>query len=474
MKIKRLLTGLAVAGIAVAPAAPAFAESPTEMTPESIAAYAEKAFDDSGLPALSLVVTKDDRVLYAHGYGEGTDGAAVTALTPMRVASLSKSFTAMAVMKLVEAGKIRLDATVASQLPGFTMADPRFAEITVRHLLNQTSGLSDRGLDAEAVTGSPDLAAVASSLADGELMRDPGADYEYCNANYDLAAALVEAASGEPFAEYLDREVFDALGMTGTSLGEAPEGYIEGFGVWATAAEIDDGPLVGGSGNVVSNAEDMGRWLITQNGFGPQLVGPESLSTMHSSSAVDEYAMGWGVEQPGDGGPARLAHAGNLFTYTANQVIIPETGYGFAVMTPSSALYDESYDVLTGLVDMSQGRAAGEVGTLWTVELGIGVAVLAAIGLGVLGVVRARRWAQRRSGHPVWRFALRLSPLALPVLLLAAYPSLVALLYRRDITWEQCWYRAPSVLILLVAGAAAGVAVITARVARVRAARVAR
>ncbi|HEY1180423.1 MAG TPA: serine hydrolase domain-containing protein [Phytomonospora sp.] len=471
MQIKRLLlatAATATAAFALIPATAAHADATAPVpTADAIAAYAAEAFADSGLPALSLVVTHDGETLYSQGFGEGFDGEAVTAQTPMRVASVSKSFTAMAVMKLVEAGKISLDDTVASQVPGFAMADPRFAGITVRHLLNQTSGLSDRGLDAMALRDAPDLAAFTALLADGELQRDPGTAYEYCNANYDLLARLVEVASGGSFTDYLDREVFDPLGMTGSSLGgDAPKGGIEGFGLWASADELWDDALIGGSGDVVTNADDMGKWLINQNGAGTPLVGADSLSAMHSPSPVSEYGMGWGVEKPDDGGPDQVIHAGNLFTYTANQMIIPETGYGFAVMSPTSAIYDESYDILTGLVDLTQGREPSPVGTLWIYELVIGLTALAALGLAALGVVRSRRWAARRDGRPAWRIALRLSPLALPVLLLAAYPSLLGVLFRRDIDWAQCWYRAPSLLILLAAGAAAALAVIAARVVR--------
>ncbi|GIG64054.1 serine hydrolase domain-containing protein [Phytomonospora endophytica] len=469
MQIKRLLlatAATATAAFALIPATAAHADTPAP-TADAFAAYAAEAFADSGLPALSLVVTHGSEVVYSQGFGEGFDGQAVTAQTSMRVASVSKSFTAMAVMKLVEAGKISLDDTVAAQVPGFAMADPRFADITVRHLLNQTSGLSDRGLDAMALRDAPDLAAFTALLADGELQRDPGAGYEYCNANYDLLARLVEVASGESFTAYLDREVFAPLGMTGSSLGgEAPQGGIEAFGLWSSADELWDDALIGGSGDVVTNADDMGRWLIGQNGGGTQLVGADSLTAMHSPSSVSEYGMGWGVEKPDDGGPDQIVHAGNLFTYTANQMIIPETGYGFAVMSPTSAIYDESYDILTGLADLSQGREPAGSGTLWIYELVIGLTALAALGLGALGLARSRRWAARREGRPVWRIALRLSPMAIPVLLFAAYPSLLGVLFRRDIDWAQCWYRAPSLLILLAAGAAAALAVIAARVVR--------
>lgn len=89
------------------------------------------------------MITKGAEVVLARGYGHDSSGAPMTAQTPMPAASLSKSFTALAVMRLAEAGKMDLDRPVRDYLPGFQIEDPRGAGITVRHLLNQTSGITD-------------------------------------------------------------------------------------------------------------------------------------------------------------------------------------------------------------------------------------------------------------------------------------------------------------------------------------------
>jgi CubicO group peptidase (beta-lactamase class C family) len=98
------------------------------------------------IPGLAVAITHNNQVLHVKGYSTANNDRPVTAQTQFLIASLSKSFTAVAVMRLVEAGQINLDSPVQTYLPEFTLADPTIAaKITIRHLLNQVSGLSDVG-----------------------------------------------------------------------------------------------------------------------------------------------------------------------------------------------------------------------------------------------------------------------------------------------------------------------------------------
>jgi CubicO group peptidase (beta-lactamase class C family) len=466
MKQKLLgVVSLVVLLLAVAPAAVA-------AEPAAIDAYLMRAMESTALPGMSVVVTHQGKVVYAGGHGHDSAGAPVTADTPMRVASVSKSFTAMAVMTLVDDGKVALDEPVARQLPEFAMADPRAERITVRQLLNQTSGLSDSAVDLRAAESTTTLAGYVSTLRTGWLAADPGTRWAYCNVNYEVAARLVEVAGGVSFGEYVRQRVFGPLGMTGSAVGgqlvKPTRGFNSLFGVWVPRPELREFLYGGGAGGVVTNAADMGKWLISQTGQGTQLVEPRSLATMHSRSTVNDYGMGWGPQTVH--GTDLLVHSGNLFTYTAVQAIDLRTGYGFAVMTNSAGLYDDTYDVLTGLVAISQGRSP-EVpgGERQLVELVLGLIALAAVGLAVLGIVRSRRWAGRRVGRPAWRIVLRLTPLLLPVVLFALYPELVSVLLNgRTVTWEQLTYSAAPLTIALAVAAVAGVVSATMRLVRLR------
>ncbi|MGC5013473.1 serine hydrolase domain-containing protein [Streptosporangium sp. DT93] len=476
--MKRTLIGTAVTiglvvPLAVAPVARA-AALPAEPTPAAVDAYLGEVMESTGLPGMSAVVTHGDRIVHAAGYGRDSEGGPVTARTPMRVASVSKSFTAMAVMTLVDDGRISLDEPVAGQLPGFRMADPRAAGITVRHLLNQTSGLSDTTVDIGAAQKAESLAGYVSALGTGTLTAAPGTRWEYCNVNYDVAARLVEVAGGRGFGDHMRERVFGPLGMTGSTVDDRvvtpSRGFNALYGTWVARSELS-GFHAGGSGGVVTTAADMGRWLIAQTGRtgpGGRTVTPESLKIMHTPPAGRGYAMGWGEEELD--GTGLLVHSGNLFTYTAVQAIVPETRYGFAVMTNSAALHDDTYDVLAGLVAMSRGRTP-EVpgGDRQAYELVLGLVAAAAAGLGVLGVLRARRWARGRAGGRRRWIVARLLPALLPVALFAAYPDLISFLSNgRTVTWEQLTYFAAPLTITLAVVAAAGAVTAAVRLVRLR------
>lgn len=173
----------------------------------------------TGLPGVSVAITRDDQVLHTGGYGHDSAGAPVTARTPMRVASLSKSFTALAVMRLVEAGQVSLDNPVRSYLDDFRLADRRGAGITVRQLLNQTSGLTDAEFPESRRPRPPrSLQEAVAQMHVAHLDHDPGTRWQYHNPNYHVVARLVEVVSGEQFATYLRRHVLDPLGMTTTTI----------------------------------------------------------------------------------------------------------------------------------------------------------------------------------------------------------------------------------------------------------------
>ncbi|WP_433209045.1 serine hydrolase domain-containing protein [Nocardia sp. CA-107356] len=466
--ISLLLVLLPYSGAAVA--------APVGIDPAAVDRYMSEYLSRTRLPGASIAITHGDQVVYVAGYGHDSTGSAITATTRMPIASVSKSMTAMAVMQLVDAGRMRLDAPVRQYLTDFRLADPRADRITVRQLLNQTSGMSDTAFPDLRRPQADSLAGAVERLRTAELAADPGTRFNYHNPNYQVAARLVEVVSGEPFAAYLQRNVFGPIGMrdsstvdTARAAEEVTHGYIRAYGFAIPMAEPDW--FVGGSHGVITTAADMAGWLITQNngGLAPdghRVVSAAAMADMHTPSGVadDDYGMGWRREQSDHG--VQISHNGDWFTYTAEQVLLPDTGYGIAVIADTGmSLEDDPGIIAQGLVELTQGETP-DVHRPWGIwaDWGMALLTLGTLGLGVLCLVRSRRWADQQGTRPAWLIALRQLPYLAPIVILAVLPQLAGLVFRgRAATFLQVTYVWPALVVFLGIAALAGVSVLLAR-----------
>ncbi|MFI6505014.1 serine hydrolase domain-containing protein [Nonomuraea typhae] len=434
------------------------------LTTDTVDTYVKSYMERTGLPGAMVTVTKGDKVVLASGYGRTSGGAAITADTPMPLASLSKSFTALAVMDLAAAGKVELDAPARRYLPEFTMADPRAAKITVRQLLNQTSGMSDRSFPELRLDAPATLKDAVAMLRTAGLSAEPGSRMYYHNPNYFILARLVESVSGKRFDRQLADGVFRPLGMTATStvdttreLPGAAEGYVRAYGRAVKRAHPTW--FINGSYGVVSTANDMARWLVAQNGSAP------SIKATHQPSGVGAYAMGWYAGKTPGGAPM-LKHTGWLLTHNSAQVVLPGSGYGIAVVTNTGMMSGDDAAILAeGLVDVLEGRP-GRQGAPFTDSADPYLAglTLLTLALGGLGLYRARTWARRRAGRSFWRLTVRLAPYALPVALFAGLAELFGLLMNRSGTLAQISYAWPALFVWLGTAALVSAAVAATRI----------
>ncbi|MFG3707124.1 serine hydrolase domain-containing protein [Micromonospora sp. NPDC047670] len=474
--ITRLLVLAGAVALAAAPTPAPPVDPPAGIDAGAVDALVREYREETGLPGVAVAVTRGTAVVHAAGYGHTPAGDPVTAHTPMAVASVSKSFTALAVLQLVEAGRIRLDGPVHRHLPEFTMADPRAATITVRQLLDQTSGMSDTTFPAFSRRQPGSLREAVAGMRTARLAADPGTRWEYHNPNFQVAARLVEVVSGLPFDEYLRTRVFAPLGMADSRTldvaRELPPSARGHLMILGAAVAVPEPPAFGnGSGGVLSSAHDMAAWLIAQGnqGRGPDgtaIVSPAGLATLHRPSAVSgSYALGWFVERTASGAPM-VAHGGDLFTSTAYQALLPTSGHGIAVMANTGLAYGHASALAERLVAMVEGAPAPSAGTpLVAVDAALLVLAVAAAVLAGRGVRRSRRWAAGRTVRP-WTL-VRLLPLLAPPLLLASVHRVVGWLYRgRDVAWVQVAYIYPTFMVLLVTATLGCAAVLVARLVR--------
>lgn len=320
----------------------------------AIDAYVERQMHRLKIPGAMLAIVEGDQIVHRRSFGRvGPGGDAPTPQTPFFIGSLTKSITALAVMQLVEAGRVELDAPVQRYLPWFRVADPQAsAQMTVRHLLNQTSGLP-------MVAGSVSLADMddrpdaverqVRALATLKLTRPVGSKWEYSNLNYNVLGLIVEAAGGEPYAEYVQKHILEPLDMrrTYTEKGQAQEnGLAMGHRHWFSFPfPAPDLPVPRGSlpsGQIISCAEDMAHYLIAHLNGGRyrnvQVLSARGIDELHrgaagfdyGSSAQGRYGMGW-FELDLDGTTIYM-HGGNVPDFSAFMALVPEQERGLVVL----------------------------------------------------------------------------------------------------------------------------------------------
>lgn len=479
---------VATAAAAAAPTAAAAPAAGTAVTDEAAAGADEidghlaEYLRVHRTPGVALVtLTGDDVRVRVHGVTG--DGQPVDEDTPMRIGSMTKAFTALAVLQQVDAGRFDLDDPVSGLLPELRMADERYRDITVEHLLTHRSGLAATALEYSADPAGSAAETVAR-LSGEQLAGDPGTGTRYSNAGYDVLARVVEHTAGVGFGEYLAERVLAPLRMDDTLATNrcevTPPGLARGFSVLGPVrVAVPELPQAcTGSGGIVSTAHDMAAWLRFQVGDGTtpdgeRLLRPETFRAFHDVPADPAgYGYGWhGTTADGDSAPL-VGHGGTLATFASGIEFSPRTGTGAVVL--ANAAGDPMSLTHDAIVAVDGGTPRGTTNPFDpfnAVVVGIAVLVLAA---GALVVGRARRWAARRATTSRGGIVLRLFPLALCTVLGLALPWLGATLM--GLTEPVAAYRVvlwlyPAVVLLGLAIFLAAGAGLTARLVRLRAAR---
>ncbi len=400
------------------------------------------------IPGLALAITHNNQVLHVKGYSTANNERPVTPQTQFLIASVSKSFTAIAVMQLVEAGQINLDSPVQTYLPEFTVTDPAMAaKITIRHLLNQVSGLSDIGFPELQVSQATTIGDRITSLSRASPVALPGAQFNYFNPNYEVLARVVEVVSQQPFSAYLQTHIFTPLQMSrtlnATTSADAfqgatnmAQGHLMAFGIPFAYPEMS-GYLSGSSG-VISSAEDMANYLIFQTNGGQfketKLLSESSVALMHTPPKTigSSYGMGW-FKGSKNGEPA-IEHTGILSTFFTDVVLLPKDKYGIALLYninawPLTAAFPQIKTGLIQLLKDGQPAAGGFSITLW----GIAIALLMFIGvmLAIRSLLYLPQWRQAIRRTPLWQIWLGIGCTFLPAFFLLVLPWLFALVFDR-------------------------------------------
>ena len=346
---------------ATRPATPASGWATPEQGYEAVDRFLQEQIDGIGIPGAAVVVVQHGLQVHSAAFGRADDsGRPMTARTPVLLASTTKSLTAIAVMQQVEAGRLRLDEPVQTYLPWFTLRDSRAADITVRHLLHQASGMASKDTAFEgSETQNPEaLEEGVRALSDAPLAGTPGEAFGYANANFNILGLLVEKVSGQPFGDYMEQHVFEPLEMVHSHPTRAAArednvaaGHSLWFGGFWLQTEVP-APTTGmPSTTLYASAEDKSHELIALLDEGSyrdrRILQPASVQTLLEPRVrIDEskeYAMGWFTrplvesadpsEQPdADTLPLLVEHQGEWGNSHTYQAMVPASNLGVVLV----------------------------------------------------------------------------------------------------------------------------------------------
>lgn len=315
--------------------------------------------------AVSYAITVDGKLWAADALGTdgGEENTPVTTRHTFNVCSISKIFCTVAVMKLVEQGKVDLDAPVCRYLPDFTMLDERYKRITVRHLLNHSSGLPGTQWKHFSAThvGSADNAAyyqeVYDHLAKSHLKADPGAYSVYCNDGFTLAEMVVARVSGIPFGQFCQQYITEPIGAcsTRTSTTVNPD-----YPLVHEKMKVPEYFYLQGCGGFTTNMIDLckfGNLFLTENDIISQASKAEmgkyqGATFLSEDTASIRYGLGWDnvdVREPQfDLGDHVVMKGGNSFQFTSKLYVIPKYNAVLAI----SETHDCKIDVAEVILHM--------------------------------------------------------------------------------------------------------------------------
>ncbi|MEC0208143.1 serine hydrolase [Paenibacillus ehimensis] len=418
-------------------------------TAQQIDAFMKAALAKYHIPGASLAVVHQGQTVYQESWGTMSDGSAVTEDTSFLIGSVSKPLTALAMMMLAEEGKLKLDDPIETYIPWFTYQTDSGKSITVRHLLEQTSGIS--AYDGMKVTDRQDrdqetgIARAAAELSGVKLSRAPGEAYEYNSANYLLLGAIVEAVSGQTFSAFMGTRIFSPLGMNRTAADNesaVSKGLMQGYRSWLGKPVKGEGlydPSGAPYGYMSSSSADLAKFIKFML-YGGDLVTEQGLKQLRTPPEPDRrYGLGWHFHRSGEKYPY---HTGATPEYRSELFIMPEQELGAVLlMNKYHELEAVSYlSIMEGIRSIMKGQEPhlAEM-NVSTQRMTLGVVLLLAA-VSVLSLIRLQR--KTAINKPLWVCAGTLS------LIIAA--ALIPLFtYSMGISWRTVGLFLPDIAFLV-------------------------
>jgi CubicO group peptidase (beta-lactamase class C family) len=312
----------------------------------NVDAIAQQALAQTGVPSASVGIVKDGKIAYLKAYGDSEIDPPIAATPEMRysIGSISKQFTAAAILLLQQQDKLSLDDTIATWLPQLTRAD----QVTLREVLSHTSGYQDYYAEDYSMLPMKNPTTVDAILNDWgkrPLDFDPGTQWQYSNTNYVIAGKIVEIISGIPLMKFLQKNIFTPLNMQDVMNSDAQQleqtdahGYIRHALGQLRPAPQDGAGWMFAAGELAMPVHDLLLWDISL--MNESLLQPASYKQMFTEVKLkngDNTHYGLGVEISTRARHTVISHSGEVSGFTSENMVLPQDKVAIAVLTNQEA-----------------------------------------------------------------------------------------------------------------------------------------
>nr|WP_088327890.1 serine hydrolase domain-containing protein [Bacillus cereus] len=416
--------------------------------------YIEKFIKEQSIPGASVAIVHNKDIFFTKTWGiTGESEKKVTSKTPFAIGSISKSLTALAIVKLIEDKKIKLEDPVQRYLPWFKLKDSQISStITIQHLLTHSSGISTYEgllLSDKQSKSSTALKENVMKLSNVKVTAPPGEKYQYSNANYIVLGALIEEVANETYSSYMQKYIFQPLNMNGAAASKETayeKGYLTGYQSWfgiprknVVSYDNTGAPY----GYITANLEDMIQYIMFLNRpEDPQLLKKENmdlyLSPLYKINSEKSYGFGLRTTNINES-ETMIWHSGSTPDARAEIFILNKSGWSGVILTNKNHVLEETaLSVLKkGIISILNGEEPVDIPK--NIPLTQIILLIVTLILFIISIMLIKKYKHIKTGKKViWLFIGSLS-------LLISIVFIPLLTYSTSSPWRTIKIFAPDV-----------------------------
>ena len=335
--------------------------------------YVEKFIKEQNIPGAAVAIVHNKDVFFTKTMGiTGESEKKVTSKTPFAIGSISKSLTALAIVKLIEDKKIKLEDPVQRYLPWFKLKDSQISStITIQHLLTHTSGISTYEgllLSDKQSKSSTALKENVMKLSNVKVTAPPSEKYQYSNANYMVLGALIEEVTNDTYSSYMEKHVFQLLNMNGAAASKETayeKGYLTGYQSWfgilrKSVVSYDNAGAP--YGYITANLEDMIQFImLLHRQENPQSLKQENmdlyLSPLYKINSEKSYGFGLRTTNINES-ETMIWHSGSTPDARAEIFTLNKSGWSGVILTNKNHVLEETAlsELKKGIISILNGE----------------------------------------------------------------------------------------------------------------------